>query len=71
MAVCWIVCLLRGSKLVIDWHNYGYTILGLIIYFPLSKLVKVVRVIPKKKYVWGRSFGRPFFPSSSKWVEFI
>ena len=29
MAVCWIVCLLRGSKLVIDWHNYGYTILGL------------------------------------------
>ncbi|KAK3091860.1 hypothetical protein FSP39_023202 [Pinctada imbricata] len=25
----WIVCWLRGARLVIDWHNYGYTILGL------------------------------------------
>ncbi|XP_063445577.1 chitobiosyldiphosphodolichol beta-mannosyltransferase-like [Mytilus trossulus] len=29
LAVCWLVCWLRGSKLVIDWHNYGYTILSL------------------------------------------
>ncbi|XP_061191292.1 chitobiosyldiphosphodolichol beta-mannosyltransferase-like isoform X1 [Saccostrea echinata] len=29
IAVCWVVCLLRGSKLLVDWHNYGYTILGL------------------------------------------
>ncbi|EDV19433.1 uncharacterized protein TRIADDRAFT_33634 [Trichoplax adhaerens] len=29
IAVAWFVCRLRGSKLVIDWHNYGYTILGL------------------------------------------
>lgn len=26
--VC-LVCLLRGSRMVIDWHNYGYTILAL------------------------------------------
>ena len=23
------VCFLRGTKLIIDWHNFGYTILGL------------------------------------------
>lgn len=25
----WAACTLRSSKLVIDWHNFGYTILGL------------------------------------------
>lgn len=25
----WVACTLRNSKLVIDWHNFGYTILGL------------------------------------------
>ncbi|XP_041362598.1 chitobiosyldiphosphodolichol beta-mannosyltransferase-like [Gigantopelta aegis] len=29
LAVAWVVCLIRSSFLVIDWHNYGYTILGL------------------------------------------
>ena len=29
LAVCYIVKLIRGSKLVVDFHNYGYTILGL------------------------------------------
>ena len=27
MFVCWLVCKLRKSKFIIDWHNYGYTIL--------------------------------------------
>ena len=27
--VVWLVCLLRGSRMVIDWHNYGYSILAL------------------------------------------
>ncbi|KAG8506464.1 Chitobiosyldiphosphodolichol beta-mannosyltransferase, partial [Galemys pyrenaicus] len=30
MAVCWFVGCLCGSKLVIDWHNYGYSIMGLV-----------------------------------------
>uniref|UniRef100_A0A8C5LMP5 Chitobiosyldiphosphodolichol beta-mannosyltransferase n=1 Tax=Jaculus jaculus TaxID=51337 RepID=A0A8C5LMP5_JACJA len=30
IAVCWFVGLLCGSKLVIDWHNYGYSIMGLV-----------------------------------------
>lgn len=29
IAVAWLVCALRGSRLVIDWHNYGYTIMAL------------------------------------------
>ncbi|XP_044836522.1 chitobiosyldiphosphodolichol beta-mannosyltransferase isoform X1 [Mauremys mutica] len=30
IAVTWVVCLVRRSKLIIDWHNYGYTIMSLI-----------------------------------------
>jgi len=29
LAAVWCVCALRGSRMVIDWHNFGYTILGL------------------------------------------
>ncbi|XP_054851285.1 chitobiosyldiphosphodolichol beta-mannosyltransferase [Eublepharis macularius] len=29
IAVTWVVCFLQGSKLIIDWHNYGYTIMSL------------------------------------------
>ncbi|XP_045893033.1 chitobiosyldiphosphodolichol beta-mannosyltransferase isoform X2 [Micropterus dolomieu] len=29
IAVAWLVCVLRGSRFVIDWHNYGYTVMAL------------------------------------------
>ena len=29
LAVAWLVCRVRGSKLVIDWHNFGYSIVAL------------------------------------------
>lgn len=29
LPVLWFCCLLRGSVLVVDWHNYGYSILAL------------------------------------------
>ncbi|XP_070580120.1 chitobiosyldiphosphodolichol beta-mannosyltransferase-like [Ptychodera flava] len=29
IAVAWLIGLLRGSHIVIDWHNYGYSILSL------------------------------------------
>uniref|UniRef100_A0A8D0DUA8 Chitobiosyldiphosphodolichol beta-mannosyltransferase n=1 Tax=Salvator merianae TaxID=96440 RepID=A0A8D0DUA8_SALMN len=29
IAVTWAVCRLRKSKLIIDWHNYGYSIMSL------------------------------------------
>lgn len=30
IAVCWFVGCLCGSKLIIDWHNYGFSIMGLV-----------------------------------------
>ncbi|XP_061413838.1 chitobiosyldiphosphodolichol beta-mannosyltransferase [Lethenteron reissneri] len=29
MAVSWFCCRVRGARLAVDWHNYGYTIMGL------------------------------------------
>uniref|UniRef100_A0A3B3Q659 Chitobiosyldiphosphodolichol beta-mannosyltransferase n=1 Tax=Paramormyrops kingsleyae TaxID=1676925 RepID=A0A3B3Q659_9TELE len=29
IAICWLVCSLRGSRFIMDWHNYGYTIMAL------------------------------------------
>ncbi|XP_065065726.1 chitobiosyldiphosphodolichol beta-mannosyltransferase-like [Rhopilema esculentum] len=29
LAVVWFVCCIKGSSFVIDWHNYGYTILSM------------------------------------------
>uniref|UniRef100_A0A8C4V4D4 Chitobiosyldiphosphodolichol beta-mannosyltransferase n=1 Tax=Falco tinnunculus TaxID=100819 RepID=A0A8C4V4D4_FALTI len=29
IAVAWVACLFWRSKLIIDWHNYGYTIMSL------------------------------------------
>lgn len=29
LAICQIVCFLRNTRLIIDWHNFGYSILAL------------------------------------------
>ena len=29
LPVCWLVSRIRGAKFIIDWHNYGFTILRL------------------------------------------
>lgn len=29
ISVAWLVSALRGCRLIIDWHNYGYTIMAL------------------------------------------
>lgn len=42
MAVAWLVCVLRGSRFVVDWHNYGFTIMALSLgaAHPLVRLAK-------------------------------
>ncbi|XP_054908063.1 chitobiosyldiphosphodolichol beta-mannosyltransferase isoform X2 [Poeciliopsis prolifica] len=42
IAVAWLVCVLRGSTFIIDWHNYGYTIMALSLgaSHPLVRLAK-------------------------------
>nr|CAD7459933.1 unnamed protein product [Timema tahoe] len=29
LAICWLYCLVARANLIIDWHNYGYSILAL------------------------------------------
>lgn len=29
LPVCWFIAKVRGAKFIVDWHNYGYTILRL------------------------------------------
>ncbi|XP_065899004.1 chitobiosyldiphosphodolichol beta-mannosyltransferase-like [Dysidea avara] len=29
LCIVWMVCRLKGSKMLVDWHNYGYTLLAL------------------------------------------
>lgn len=43
LMAAWCVCLIRRSKLIIDWHNYGYTILSLAVgnSHPLVKISNI------------------------------
>ena len=50
MAIVWIVSRLYNAKMVIDWHNYGYTILQLGL-SPDSLLVKIAK---KFELIFGR-----------------
>nr|XP_058955260.1 chitobiosyldiphosphodolichol beta-mannosyltransferase-like [Pocillopora verrucosa] len=43
LAAAWFVSLLCGSKFVIDWHNYGFTILALGVKNTEHPLVKVAK----------------------------
>ena len=43
LMVVYITCKIRGSKFIIDWHNYGYTILALSVGSNNHPLVKVAK----------------------------
>ncbi|XP_037649402.1 chitobiosyldiphosphodolichol beta-mannosyltransferase [Sebastes umbrosus] len=49
IAVAWFVCVLRGSRLIIDWHNYGYTIMAL----SLGETHPVVRLAKWYEHFFG------------------
>jgi len=42
IAVAKVVCILQGSRLVIDWHNYGFSIMALS-HEPSSPIVKLAK----------------------------
>lgn len=47
MYICSIVCFLRRSKFIIDWHNYGYTILQV---NGRNKIISLVAKLYEKFY---------------------
>ncbi|OCB92054.1 beta-1,4-mannosyltransferase [Sanghuangporus baumii] len=51
LALVQLVCWLRGSKLIIDWHNLGYSILAL----KLGEKHALVRIARKFEKFFGRS----------------
>lgn len=44
--ICYLVCLIRRTSLVIDWHNYAHTIMALSVR-KSSPLVKITQVVEK------------------------
>jgi len=48
--VAWIAARIRSAKLIIDWHNFAYTILGM----SLGKSHFLVRL----SYCYEKFFGR-------------
>ncbi|KAL7635154.1 UNVERIFIED_CONTAM: hypothetical protein RMT77_014140 [Armadillidium vulgare] len=46
MPVCWLYCLIVRSKFLIDWHNYGYSIMALSL-SPSHLLVKIYKFVEK------------------------
>ncbi|KAI8811334.1 glycosyl transferases group 1-domain-containing protein [Cladochytrium replicatum] len=44
------VCFVRGSKLVIDWHNFGYSLMAL----NLGKRSKIVMFAERFEKFWGQ-----------------
>ncbi|XP_014878975.1 chitobiosyldiphosphodolichol beta-mannosyltransferase isoform X2 [Poecilia latipinna] len=49
IAVAWLVCVLRGSTFIIDWHNYGYTIMAL----SLGASHPLVRLAKRYEHLFG------------------
>ncbi|KAG2445600.1 hypothetical protein HXX76_000211 [Chlamydomonas incerta] len=50
MAVCWLAARRHRAKLIIDWHNYGYTILAL----TQGARHPLVRLARSYEHFWGK-----------------
>lgn len=48
LPVCWLVSRIRGAKFVIDWHNYGFTILRLQYSGELTLAVKCYKYLESR-----------------------
>ena len=47
MVVCWLYCLFSSTRFVVDWHNYGYSILALSL-GSHHRFVSIYRFIERK-----------------------
>lgn len=50
LIIVWFVCRIRSSKFIIDWHNYGYTILAL----SLGEKHLLVRLYSRLEFNFGK-----------------
>lgn len=50
MVACWLAARRHRARLVYDWHNFAYTIMGL----TLGRGHKIVRLAEKYERYWGR-----------------
>lgn len=55
MAVAWLFCMYRDTRFIIDWHNYGYTLLALSLSttHPLVRLAKWYEPWFGRKAAWN------------------
>jgi len=44
IAIAWLVCCIKGCRMIIDWHNYGYTILALNVKSLKHPLVQIAKL---------------------------
>lgn len=56
LVVCWIFCRIVSCKFIVDWHNYGHTILAL----NLSKNHKLVQITEKVETFVGQKADHNF-----------
>lgn len=61
LPVSWFCCLLRGSVLVVDWHNYGFSILAL----ALGPEHLLVRICHWCEQTFGKKAGSAFCVSQA------
>ncbi|KAK9844422.1 hypothetical protein WJX74_002223 [Apatococcus lobatus] len=50
MAICWLACWWHQAALILDWHNFGYTLMGM----SMGKRHWLVRQAEGFERFWGR-----------------
>jgi beta-1,4-mannosyltransferase len=65
MVLCWLAARRHGAALVVDWHNFGYSIMALK-HAPSSLLVRTARA---HELAWGASADKAFCVTAAMRAE--